>query len=311
MSKQINIYMPKLLSPHDPIMSCKSLPSLKALLMIGRPILQKESQEQVFLDNLPIADVLAKQYLPTLTDMSHIIAQPVHIDLDQSQGYIKLIDKKKLTQSIFEKVTEKLQAWAKYDDVIVTSLASHQAWLISLKQKEQMSRLQRPDNFLGESVHQYMPQGKLLQWFNESQMLLHMIPEANDIGLNSLWFWGNGKMMQHQYDAIVTRDWFLQTSAKYNSVASYPQLNDEILQNHNNILYVNYHGQQYQQQNQCDVLEETLFEPMFQAFKKNIIKEVNLYFDKALLYKITQKTRCKWWQKKTTMEEIFNDNNQT
>lgn len=303
--------MPKLLSPHDPIMSCKPLPSLKALFLLGRPILQTECKVQTFLDSLSIADVLAKQHLPRLTDMSHIIAQPVHIDLDQSQGYIKLIDKKKLTESIFTKATDKLQAWAKYDDALITPLTNHQAWLISLKQKEPMSVLQRPENLLGESVYQHMPQGKLLGWFNESQMLFHMIPEANDIGLNSLWFWGNGHTLEHQYDAIVTRDWFLQTYAKYNHVASHPQLTDKIFQQHNNILYVNYHGQQYQQQNRCNILEETLFEPILQAFKHNVIQEINLYFGQALSYKITQTSRKKWWQKKTTMEEIFNDNSQT
>jgi len=311
MQKKINIYIPKLLSLHNPIASCNAMPSLTALLSQTKSVQQADETVITYLNHLPIAKMLAQAYLPTLKNMNHFIAQPVHIDLDQTQGYIRLLDDKKLTESIFEKATKKLQAWAKHDEVIISPLPNYKTWILSFSQTENIEALPRPNDFLGESIYQHMPQGKLLRWFNESQMLFHMIPEAKEIGLNSLWFWGNGQDAGQKYDAFISQDKYLQLYAKFNHIACYKEFNSEILKKYNNILYINYSGRQYQDESRTYVFDDTLFKPVLAAFNKKALDEINLYFGPTFTYSINQSSRKKWWQKKLHMDEIFHDRNQT
>ena len=60
MQKRINIYIPNLLSINDPIRSCQALPSLQALFMLTQPQKINDHVTQLYLDNLAIANILAK-----------------------------------------------------------------------------------------------------------------------------------------------------------------------------------------------------------------------------------------------------------
>ena len=121
-------------------------------------------------------------------------------------------------------------------------------------------------------------------------MLFYSQPQIRSSGINAIWFWGNGERVA-KYDGFISNDENIKVFAKYQHFACATNYNADILNTCKNILFIDTQSYIYKHQNPLSYLtslDDTLFRPLLNDYKKKKITALNLCFADNVSVKLKQ-----------------------
>lgn len=301
MLRQLTIYLPTQLTGINPNTLRDDMAFLKLLKNANAKPAQVNATE-LFFAQLAIAPALAKVQGITLAKPC-LIAQPIKIYLDQTQGYLQVVPPTQVSQETMQLLDKYLQQqWA--DQVShMQFIADKFCWLVWPKAPLAQATLFRPQASTGMAINAFVPKVSANSagvWFNDSQLLLHQFNQKYPTPINAFWFWGNGLLEQIEYDCIITQDDFIASFATANSIACYAGMDEALLCRYKNILYIAVDST-------IQSLEQEVFAPSWQALKRKILTQIKLEAAPSYQFICNASTFKKWWQKTATLEQILND----
>ena len=246
-------------------------------------------------------------------------ADPVYLQPDRSQAVLVASDALQLqadeSAALIETLNEHFAADGWYFH------APHpQRWYLRLDTAEAITTTPISE-VMGQSVHEHLPSGdNQREWhtrLNELQMLLHnhavnaQRVEAGLMPVNSVWFWGEGKMpVSHTvpWDHVYSDDDVVHALAQLSKVecSSLDDFNADALQGRNLVVmtdcYASVQDKDVFRWLDClQSVQSRYLVPLMVGLKSCIIKSKNLIPVNGYAYQLERYQLRRWWQRRRSL----------
>ena len=270
--------------------------------------------------DLPVAAVTRVLDMGVVDSGWWLRADPVHLRPDRDRLLLADDALLQLTQAEADQLAaELIEAYA--TDGWILKAARPDRWYLKPPAIPQIRTAPLP-SVVGRNVHDYLPQGDDSKaWctiLNEIQILLHTArinvdrEQRGALPINSLWFWGGGKLPEPQrvsWDRVWTDEPVSLALARLSqtSTAPVPASAEEWLSGasggeHLVILAGMRPSAQYGDvdgwRELAQELEEQWMTPLLSALKQGRVQDITLYTEFAPGFTINSKHSRRWWRRR-------------
>lgn len=311
-----------------------SLPALESLLAKSSQTQQMSQGMEAWLchnfgvtkqRNWPIAPILLQAENTGQVSAGKdywLRADPVHLRIEQN--HILLADSQMFKISVKESnhLADRINQHFEKDKLVFLPL-SPDRWYVRIKKAPDL-QLHTLSQIAGTNINNFLPSGEdSAIWhnrFNEIQMLLHEDPinqarqDRGELAINSLWFWGGGKMPQSTASPythaqiwsndMLSRALALLSSAQHASLPANAEIWRETAKHENHLVvldalwkrtqYNNVHGWR----EDLKAFEQNWFKPLYTALKRGQINRLTLTAigeNTARDFTVTRNNLWKFW----------------
>jgi hypothetical protein len=179
---------------------------------------------------LPIAAITRDFDCADAAHQTWLRADPAHVRADLGAGRLLACGDLGLTREESESLLAPLRPLFG-DAGCPISLGAASRWYVALPRDARLPPFVPPSRVLGDDIYAHLPAGDLgLRWrrlLNEAQIVLHNHPlnasrvAAGKLAVNSLWFWGAGRLPDHvrcNYRSIASDDLLLSALARRSAI---------------------------------------------------------------------------------------------
>jgi len=309
-----------------------SLPTLETLLAKSSQTHQPSQGLEAWLchafgvtkqQNWPIAPILLQAENSDLVLAGKdywLRADPVHLRIEQN--HILLADSQMFKISVKEsnQLADIVNQHFAEDELVFLPL-SPDRWYVRMEKAPNI-QLHTISQIAGTNINNFLPSGEdKAIWhnrFNEIQMLLHEHPinqarqDRGELAINSLWFWGGGRMPQSAASAytqiwsneMLPRALALVSGAQHINLPANAEIWQKTAKHGNHLIvldalwrktqYNNVHGWR----EDLKAFEQNWFAPLYTALKKGQITQLTLTaIEKNIArdFTVTRKDLWKFW----------------
>lgn len=262
----------------------------------SQQLIQLFSAEPLATDTLPMAMLRGGSHTSLCADPCYL-----YPDRDKLRLLYRDLD---LSLEEAESLCQRVQGlFDEYGATLKVHTAEH--WLLELEEPTQVS-FKALEGLHGQTIAGFLPSGKRandwIRLWNEVQMVLFDCPEnqareaAGKVPINSLWFWGQGRMPAlRPWGQVSGNDRLLSTLAKQ-SHSSYQQDVSRYQQSDaGDAIHVLAFEQGQDWQSQLDALSQHWLMPAFQALKRWQLRELEVIVPEWGRYRLTPLHCWKFW----------------
>jgi len=264
---------------------------------------------------LPVAPVTALGDRLDPDDGWWLRADPVYLQADRDRVYMSGAAGVGLSMDESRRLIEDLEPlFAPLARAFVVGAVDR--WYLALRSAPRL-KLPLLSRVIGRDIHDYLPQGEQggswRRLLNESQMALHgskVNQERQERGqpvVNSVWFWGAGRMPESRpalWDTVFADDALSRGLAQLSGArcTAVPQTAEQLfdlIEHDGRYLLVfseqdnSVRGQHRNDRVLC--MDREWIAPLWMALRKGRIDTLQLSDDRGLLYDIGRKQARRWW----------------
>jgi hypothetical protein len=296
-NNQLTLFCPNLIPSLQSQGLLQGMKGLYPLLQYAKPI-EREPLECSMFQELSIAKAVAANQGALLEYHQYVIAEPVHIVLDQTRGYLRQLTQSVLTEAVMADLTQVMNEFAKEMRIDILYLPEVASWLWRIPDKADYPAISSPIFLQGQSILDAMPTPDksplLFEYFNALQIVLHDVPSLKSAGVNAIWFWGNGDRSLG-FGGVMSEDWYLAQYADYQGIPYQKDYDVKLFQQAHDVILVNDIALRQPMTVECAKgLDEAVFLPLVEDFFARRIDRILLDLGLNTLFLLEKKRWPRW-----------------